>query len=78
MFFQNQTPKSVLLLTTGTAIKLHAPPAQPVPLLLANAAFFSGKVKCMHAWILHEEKEGNIYRLEEHPFQKKYLGSWGV
>ena len=45
----------------GTAIKLHAPPTQPVQLLLANAAFFSGKVKCMHAWILHEEKEGNIF-----------------
>ena len=45
----------------GTAIKLHAPPTQPVQLLLANAAFFSGKVKCMHAWILHEENERNIF-----------------
>ena len=58
------TPKSVLvreLLTAGTAIKLHARPTQPVQLLLANAALFSGKVKRMHAWILHEEKEGNIF-----------------
>ena len=48
----------------GTAVKLPVPPTQPVDLQLlqANATFFfSGKVKRMHPWILHEEKEGNIF-----------------
>ena len=40
---------------------MPAPPTQPAQLLQANVTFFSGKVKRMHAWILHEEKEANIF-----------------
>ena len=51
------------LLTASTAIKLPAPPTQPVQLLEANATFLLA-VKLnvtMHAWILHEEKEGYFF-----------------
>ena len=64
MFFQQEITDAKVntlyvcrLLTADTAIKLPAPPTQPIQLLQANATFFSGKVKCMHAWILHEEKK---------------------
>ena len=31
------------------------------PTSTAVTGFFSGKVKRVHAWILYEEKEGNIF-----------------
>ena len=64
MFFQQKITDAEVstlyvcgLLTAGTAIRLPTQPTQPVQLLQANAASFSGKVKRMHAWILHEEKK---------------------
>ena len=52
--------KGGVLHNTPDTFIMNSPPNQYSCCRLMQL-FFSGKVKRMHAWILHEEKRGNIF-----------------